>query len=136
MAQEVKQIALEWQEALRFHGGETGKPGVLIDGDNEQAPGPMLTLLIAAASCTGSDIVIVLRKMRVELEALHIDVAGTRREEEPRRYMAIHLTYRIRGAGLDESKARRAIDLSLEKYCSVMHSLAPDIQVTYGLVLA
>jgi putative redox protein len=91
MAQEVKQIALEWQEALRFHGGETGKPGVLIDGDNEQAPGPMLTLLIAAASCTGSDIVIVLRKMRVELEALHIDVAGTGREDEPLRYMAIPL---------------------------------------------
>jgi len=78
----------------------------------------------------------VLKKMRVDLQELHIDVAGTRREEEPRRYVAVHFTYRIRGSGLDEAKARRAIDLSLEKYCSVVHSLAPDIRVTYELVLS
>jgi putative redox protein len=46
------------------------------------------------------------------------------------------LNYRIAGAGLDETKARRAIDLSLEKYCSVVHSLAPDIAITYALSLA
>ena len=33
------------------------------------------------------------------------------------------------GEGLDEARARRAIDLSLEKYCSVVASLAPDIDV-------
>lgn len=133
--QEIKRIALTWQDALRFTGGEHDKPGVLIDGDNEQGPGPMVTLLLAAASCTASDVVIILEKQRVELKDFHLDAAGTRREEEPRRYIAIHLTYTLRGTGLDETKARRAIDLSLEKYCSVIHSLAPDIRVTYDLVL-
>jgi putative redox protein len=59
-----------------------------------------------------------------------------RREQEPRRYTAIHVEYHLAGDGLDESRARRAIDLSLEKYCSVAASLAPDIKVTYGLTLA
>jgi putative redox protein len=95
----------------------------------------MLTLLLAAASCTGSDVVAILKKMRVELRELRIEVAGVRREEEPRRYVAIHFDYRLAGTGLDETKARRAIDLSLEKYCSVIHSLAPDIGITYALSL-
>jgi putative redox protein len=136
VTQEIKRAALTWQDDLRFQGGEAGKPGVLIDGDNEQGPGPMLTLLLAAASCTGADVVIVLRKMRVELQEFRIDAQGTRREEEPRRYVAIHFTYHLKGTGLDETKARRAIDLSLEKYCSVVHSLAPDISFSYDLSLA
>ena len=73
--------------------------------------------------------------MRVTLRELRIDASGVRREEEPRRYTAIHLQYRIRGEGLDEAKARRAIELSITKYCSVVHSLAPDIRVTHGLTL-
>ena len=135
VAQEIKRITLNWQKDLHFQGGEADKPAILIDGDNAAGPGPMLTLLLAAASCTGSDVVLVLRKMRVELTQLSIEVAGTRREQEPRRYLAIHFLYRIGGAGLDETKARRAIDLSLEKYCSVIHSLAPDIAITYELAL-
>jgi putative redox protein len=96
----------------------------------------MLALLMAAAACTGSDVVLVLQKMREKLKELRIDVAGVRREQEPRRYLSIHLDYWVSGEGLDPAKVRRAIDLSLEKYCSVIHSLAPDIAITYALSLA
>lgn len=135
MTQEVKQVSLDWLGDLRFAGGEPNGPKSFVDGDNAAAPGPMLTLLIAAAACTGSDVVVVLKKMRIALTKFSLDVAGTRREEEPRRYVALHLTYRLAGEGLDEAKARRAIDLSIEKYCSVMHSLARDIAITYDLRL-
>ena len=87
------------------------------------------------AACTGADVVSILGKMRVALRELRIEVGGVRREEHPRRYTAIHLEYHIRGDGLDEAKARRAIELSIEKYCSVVHSLAADIRITHGLVL-
>jgi putative redox protein len=133
---EVKHIALDWERDMVFRGGAPGGPSVVIDGDNAQAPGPMLTLLLAAASCTGSDIVLILEKMRVGLRTLRFEVHGTRREETPRRYTAIRFEYHLAGDGLDESKARRAIDLSLEKYCSVVASLAPDIAISYGLTLA
>lgn len=133
---ETKQVTLKWQGGLRFEGGPPEGPLATVDGDNATAPGPMLTLLLAAASCTGSDVVVILEKMRVQLRELRIDVAGLRREQEPRRYVAIHFEYHLRGEGLDQSKARRAIDLSLEKYCSVVHSLASDIAVTYAVTLA
>ena len=136
MSAEIKHIALDWERGMIFRGGAPDGPSVIIDGDNVQAPGPMLTLLLAAASCTGSDVVMILEKMRVELRQLRIEVHGTRREEAPRRYTAIRFEFRLAGGGLDEAKARRAIDLSLEKYCSVVASLAPDTAFSYGLTLA
>jgi putative redox protein len=74
--------------------------------------------------------------MRVGLESLRIGMTGVRREEVPKRYLSIRFSFALRGTGLDESKARRAIELSLQKYCSVVHSLAPDIVVDYDLELA
>jgi putative redox protein len=136
MTIETKRAEMTWEGALRFRGGEPGRPATLVDGDNEAAAGPMLTLLLAAASCSGSDVVLILEKMRVRLEELRIEISGVRREQEPRRYTGLHLDYHLKGAGLDENKARRAIELSIEKYCSVLHSLAPDIQITHGFTLA
>ncbi|HEU4680449.1 MAG TPA: OsmC family protein [Gemmatimonadales bacterium] len=133
---ESKHVTLTWRQGLRFDGGPPEGPLATIDGDNVIAPGPMLTLLLAAASCSGSDVVVILEKMRVQLRELRIDVAGVRRDQEPRRYVAIHFDYHLQGEGLDQSKARRAIDLSLEKYCSVVHSLASDIAITYAVTLA
>jgi putative redox protein len=134
MSAEVKRVTLRWTRDLVFRGEAAGHE-VIVDGDNAAAPGPMLHLLLAVASCTASDVVLILGKMRVPPREFRVDVAGTRREEEPRRYTAVHLDYRIVGDGIDEPRARRAIGLSLEKYCSVIHSLAPDIRVTYGLAL-
>src|SRR4051812_11070389 len=122
MAREIKHAVLTWQDGLRFTGGEPGGPTITVDGGNQQGPGPMLTLLLAAAACTGSDVVSILEKMRVDFHELRIEMSGTRREEQPRRYVAIHLDYRIGGNDIDPAKIRRAIDLSLEKYCSVIHS--------------
>ncbi len=136
MAGETKRVAVVWEGGMRFRGGEPGGPTSLVDADNAEAPGPTLTLLLAAAACSGADVVTILEKMRASLESLRIDVAGVRRESVPRRFASIRFAFHIRGAGLDEVKARRAIDLSLEKYCSVVHSLAPDIAVEYDLHLA
>ena len=135
MTAETKAVTLTWQQKLVFQGGEPGGPTTTIDGDNAAAPGPMLTLLLAAAACTGADVVTILEKMRITLTDLRIEARGARRETEPRRYTALHLEYHLRGDGLDEAKARRAIELSVTKYCSVIHSLGPDIRVTHGLTL-
>jgi putative redox protein len=135
MTAETKRVTLRWQQGLVFRGGEPGGPETTVDGDNAMAPGPMLTLLLAAASCTGSDVVAILAKMRVGLAECRIEASGVRREADPRRYLSLHLDYHLRGEGLDEAKAGRAIELSITKYCSVIHSLAPDIRVTHGFTL-
>jgi putative redox protein len=130
---ETKRVTLHWLDDLRFEGGEVGGPQVIIDADNATAPGPMLQLLLAAAACSGADVVSILRKMQVGLESVEVAMTGERRTEHPKRYTAIHYAWTIRGLGLDETKARRAIDLSMEKYCSVLHTFAPDITTSYDL---
>ena len=136
MAAETKRVTLAWERAMIFRGGAVEGPPIVIDGDNAAAPGPMLDLLLAAGACTGADVVTILEKMRVELRELRIEVSGLRQEEHPRRYTAIRFEFHLAGEGLDEARARRAIDLSLEKYCSVVASLAADIDIGYGLTLA
>jgi putative redox protein len=131
----VREITMRWRDGLRFEGGAPERPAILVDGEGAVATSPVELLLLAAATCSASDVVIMLRKQRVALRALEVSVRGTRREQEPRRYTAIHFVVTVSGEGVDETKARRAVDLSLEKYCSVVASLAPDIRITYDLAL-
>jgi putative redox protein len=135
MASNLRYANLDWIEGMTFEGGARDGPRIRIDGDSVNGPSPVVTLLLAAAGCTGSDIVSILEKSRAGLTSCRIEVTGTRREDHPRRFTAIHMIFHLTGSALDETKARRAIDLSLEKYCSVVHSLAPDIAVTSELVL-
>jgi putative redox protein len=96
----------------------------------------MSAFLLACGGCTGVDAVLILKKMRVRLAKCSVDVVGVRRTEEPRRYTAIKFLFRLAGEGLDVQKAQRAVALSLEKYCSAIHSLAPDTDVGYEIEVA
>ena len=131
----IAAATIRWRENLVFEGGPPGRPSVTVDGDSKVATSPVEMLLVAAATCTAADVVDILKKMRVDLRALEIAVQGARREEPPRRFTAMQLHFRVSGTGADEAKVRRAVDLSLEKYCSVVHSLAPDIRIDYDVAL-
>jgi putative redox protein len=135
MAGTAPEITLRWREHLRFEAGPAGRPPVVVDGDSVVAASPVELLLVAAASCSAADVVAILEKQRVVLRTLEVTLRGTRREEQPRRYTALHFVFTIAGDGADETKARRAIDLSLEKYCSVVASLASDIRISYDVAL-
>ena len=128
-------ITVRWRERLVFEAAAPGRPAVEVDGNSAVAISPVETLLVAAATCSASDVVLILEKQRVALRGLEVRLRGTRRAEEPRRYTALHFVFTITGEGADEAKVRRAIDLSLEKYCSVVASLAPDIRITYDVAL-
>lgn len=129
-------VSMRWVKDLQFEGEGPGQPSILVDGDAKVATSPVQLLLLAAATCTASDIVIILQKQRIKLEALDIAVRGTRREEQPRRFIAIEFHVSVRGEGADAEKVRRAVELSLEKYCSVVASLAPDIPISYDVTIA
>jgi putative redox protein len=135
MSSNLRHATITWTGGLIFEGGAPDGPTIRIDGDDVAGPSPVVTLLVAAASCTGADVVSILEKSRAGLARFRIEVTGTRREDHPRRFTAIHFVFHLAGASVDEVKARRAIDLSLEKYCSVIHTLAPDIVITHDLAL-
>ena len=131
---QTRTVSVRWRERELFEGAAAERPPILVDGAGAAATSPVELLLVAAAACTATDVVSILAKQRVALTSLEVRVRGTRRDEHPRRYTALHFEFVIAGAGVTEDKLRRAIDLSLGKYCSVVASLAPDIVVGYELV--
>jgi putative redox protein len=135
VAGNIREVTIRWTGELTFEGGAPARPPILVDGGGTAGISPVDLLLVAAASCSAADVVTILKKQHVGLRTLEVRVEGTRRETEPRRYTAIHFRFTFSGEGADETKARRAIDLSLEKYCSVVASLAPDIRVSYDVAL-
>jgi putative redox protein len=129
----VSDVAVEvrWEEALRFEAEGRSGVGTPVDGEGRTGPTPMESLLIALASCMGSDVVDILTKMRVPIEELSVRAEGDRRPEPPRRYTAIRLTYETKGVPEDaREKLQRAVDLSQDKYCSVLHTLQPDVDLS------
>lgn len=131
-------ISLEWTgEGMRFQGGgvDPQTPPIILDGRGEEGPTPMDGLLLAAAGCAGADIVVILKKMKVALNTVSIDLVGERRPEHPKRYVSLKYVFRLAGEGLERSKAERAVRLSLNKYCSVTQSLNPDVKVDYEIEL-
>ncbi|MBI4538772.1 MAG: OsmC family protein [Gemmatimonadetes bacterium] len=133
---QLRRIGLSWTGGGRvFRGESQGGAPVTIDGDSKAGPGPMETLLFSLAGCTGSDIVDILEKMRVPLTRLDVQIEGERAETQPRRYVRILARYVTEGvAEADEAKLRRAVELSVDRYCSVLHSLRRDIEFTSEIV--
>ena len=134
----VKHVTLRWSgEGLRFDGGPDGLPPSVVDGGSKAGPSPTDHLLLAFAGCMGADVVDILNKSRVPIERLEVDVVGTRAPAPPGRFVAIKMTFRVSGpASADRPKVERAVDLSRETYCSVLHSLRPDLELSFEIRLS
>ena len=128
-------IFVDWLEAERFQATTPSGVEIPIDGQKQSGISPMQALAVALATCMGADVVDILRKGREDLTGCHIRVDGTRREEPPRRYTSIQLTFVLTGWSLSRSKAERAIQLSRDTYCSVWNSMATDIELQVDLRL-
>ncbi len=84
---------------------------------------PMQTMLAALCGCSSVDVVSILKKQRQELQDLTIKVDGERQHGvEPALWEKIHLLFQLKG-DVDPAKATRAVQLSMDKYCSVAETL-------------
>lgn len=130
-------LSLEWAgSGLVFDGGPPDGPHIIVDGDGDAGTSPMQTMLLGVAGCTAADIIEILGKMRVAVDGLAVRVDADRAPEPPRRYTRIRLVYHARGVPEGAaSKLERAVELSHEKYCSALHSLRPDVDVSTEVVV-
>jgi putative redox protein len=127
----VRQVRLRWAgEGLVFHGGPDDGAELVIDGDGKKGQAPMQLLLMSLAGCMAIDVRLILEKSRVPLESLEVEAIGVRASDMPRRFLSIELVYRLGGPEEEhQDRLDRAIALSRDKYCSVLHTLDPEIDL-------
>jgi putative redox protein len=86
-------------------------------------------LLLSAASCSAYDVVTILKKKREPLESLEIICTGELQTDPPKKFTHIHLHYSLTG-DLTRKNVREAINLSEEKYCTVINTLKGSVEIT------
>ena len=100
------------------------------EGGSGQGAGPMQAVIMALGGCSGIDIVSILKKGRQDLQGFDVEVDYERAAGEvPALFTRIHAHYTLTG-NLDPEKARRAVDLSINKYCSVAKILEKTATIT------
>jgi len=109
---------------------------VETDSARATAATPMELLLIALGSCTGVDVISILKKKRQQVTGYRIEVSGDRREEFPRSYTRLYVKHIVHGRGVSEQALTSAIELSETKYCSVAATLrgSAEIVTSYEIV--
>ena len=121
-----------WQKDQQFKSYH-GKNEIKIDGKREDGFGAKALVLSAIAACSGIDIVDILSKMRVEFSDFEIETETDQTDEHPRVFKDIFVTYKLRTDKLNEEKVKKAIDLSLDKYCGVSAMLKRNSPIHYKL---
>lgn len=93
---------------------------------------PMQLLMVALGGCGTIDIISILKKQKQNLKDIKISVTGEREQGAvPSLFTKAHVHFRLFG-DLDEDKVRKAVDLSMEKYCSVSKTLEKTAVITYS----
>jgi putative redox protein len=121
-----------WQKDQQFKSLH-GHNEIRIDGKKEHGFGAKALVLSAIAACSGIDIVDILMKMRVEFSELEIETEAEQTEEHPKVFREIFVTYKIKTDKRNEQKVRKAIELSLDKYCGVSAMLKKNSPIHYKL---
>lgn len=109
-----------------------GSPGI---GGENLGVRPMENLLMSLGGCSGIDIQLILKKQRQTADSLEITITSERQKDmTPSLFEDIHVLFTVTG-DLDESKLIKAVDLSMQKYCSVAKILEKSSTIHYTIEL-
>ena len=127
-------VNVRWTGARMMQGVDSRGTALSIGFNRDADPvwsgvKPSDLLLLSAASCSAYDVVEILQKQREPLEGLDIQCIGEQITEQPYHFVSVHLKYSIKGA-VSPRKVERAIQLSEDKYCSVLATLRPSLKLS------
>jgi putative redox protein len=130
-------VKLEWKGDLRFQAVMPDGTGLLMDSENA-GPSPVQTLAAAVAGCAAMDVISILEKQRQKVHSYKIEVEYDRPPQGvyPRPITSMTIVHIVEGENIDPLKLERAIELSNEKYCSVLETLRvnPEVKSEYRIV--
>ncbi|MGB6269212.1 MAG: OsmC family protein [Olleya sp.] len=131
-------ITTNWKGNLLFDSDNPSGQHVLMDTDLEgkqrEGLSPKALMLSSLAGCSGLDVVSILEKMKVEVDDFKMEVEGLLTDEHPKYYHTVTVGYHFTGKNLSEEKIKKAVNLSIEKYCGVMEMFRQFAEVKTNVI--
>jgi putative redox protein len=127
---------LEWTDGLKFISTTGTKHRILLDaspehGGKDEGARPMEVLLSALGGCTGMDLVTILKKKKRNIQNLKIKLYGERMPSHPHIFRQITMEYILWGSDIADDDVQWALNLSLDKYCSVAAMLKKSCKLNF-----
>ena len=131
---------ITYVNGLQFVGQPSSGHAIVMDGDtsaggHDTAVRPMELLLLGIGGCSGMDVISILKKKKQEVTGFQINVHGKKDEEYPKKFTDINLEFVIKGKNISEEAVRKAIDLSMNKYCSVKATLEGSAKINFSFAI-
>lgn len=128
----VKQI-----NGISFVGKTDSNHWIAMDGPEDFGGSnagirPKELMLLALAGCTGSDVVSILQKKRIDVRSFEINITAEMSDDHPKVYTSMNIDYIFKGKGIKESDVERAIELSQTKYCGVTKMYEKAMTITHS----
>jgi len=127
---------VKWVEDVMFLGESGTGHTVVMDGPEESGGHgtgmrPMELLLLGMGGCTSFDMITMLKKSRQDVKDCVVEITSERSDEIPKVFTKIHVHYKITGKNIKEAHVKRAVDLSIEKYCSATIMLEKTAEISH-----
>ncbi len=128
-----------WLNDLSFEAEVDGHK-IYMDTSQEHGgmnlgPRPKPLMMVALAGCTGMDVAAILRKMKVEIDEMSIEVEGEVSEEHPKKFLGMKVIFRVKGKEISRAKVERAVNLSSEKYCGISANYSKAFPITTEIII-
>ena len=140
----VKTMQIEMNrvdDAFHFEALGSDKVAVHIDaaaaiGGSHKGARPMELILMGLGGCAVIDVLLILKKMKQQVEDIKIIVEGDREDGAiPAPFVGLRLRFILRGPNLEQKKVEQAVKLSIDKYCSVSVMLEKSASINWVVEL-
>jgi len=133
----IKKAIVKHIKGVTFLGKSDSNHWVTMDGPesfggSDAGTRPKELLLIALGGCTGSDVITILQKKKVQLDNFEMNISAEVADEHPQVYTKINIEFVFTGKDIQEKDVERAIELSQTKYCSVTHMLNKAMEISHS----
>ena len=131
---------VKWVEGATFVAESGSGHALVVDGPPDHGgrnlgPRPMEMVLMGLGTCSAFDVVQILGKARQRVSSCHVELEAERADAVPAVFTHIHLRYVVRGTAVKPSVVARAVELSVDKYCSATAMLRESASITHDWVI-
>ncbi len=132
----MSKAKITYVNGMQFVGEADSGHAIVMDGTpdvggRDTGLRPMELLLMGLGGCSGMDVVSILKKKKQIISDFEITVQGQKAEDHPKKFTGIHIEFVIKGKNISEEAVKKAVQLSMDKYCSVKATLEGSAKIDY-----